>query len=195
MVKPRRPAACFAARPRCPSPHTLASASHDFESAQSSTASAALTPLERATFLAATRHFDEALSLWLDTLGQPANTEQQATDDIHGLREAIAVSVAVKGDPAKTLKLIDAQTRSQGLRSGPRYRDRTRPHALGPRRRLLRSVYQREPKLPQAQVLRLALLRRIAGGTLLNGLQGPPLRRCRHEVGRHGAHGPRQRHS
>lgn len=69
----------------------------------------ALTSFERANLLAATRHFDDALDLWLISLRHVPKTFQEATDQMNALRRAIAVAVSVKDDPAKTLELLDAQ--------------------------------------------------------------------------------------
>ena len=110
-----------------------------WRSAISRRADSVPTPLERASFLAATRRFDDALSLWLTTLAQPASDEQQATDAINGLRQAIAVSVAVKDDPLATLQLIDAQSKDVGVETlySPEWRSawRAEAAALGERGR------------------------------------------------------------
>ncbi len=96
----------------CFSCHTLEPSSSDFKTNTETPID--LTPLERASFLAATRRFDDALALWLATLAQPAADEQQATDAINGLRQALVVSVVVKDDPNETLRLIDAHEKNGG---------------------------------------------------------------------------------
>ncbi len=69
----------------------------------------ALPSFERANFLAATRRFDDALTMWSSALKRTPSTRQQVTDQLNALRQAIAVSVSVKDDPVRTLELLDAQ--------------------------------------------------------------------------------------
>lgn len=87
--------------------HTL-SATVDFERPLR-TPSVALTSFERASLLAATRHFDDAIDLWLIALRRAPKTFEESTDQMNALRQAIAVTVSVKDNPIKTLELLDAR--------------------------------------------------------------------------------------
>jgi len=71
----------------------------------------AMSPFERASFLAATRKFDEALSLWLQTLASPDDAIDRA-ERLNALRQAITVAVRVKNDPAQVTALMLAYERS-----------------------------------------------------------------------------------
>ncbi len=91
----------------CFSCHTLAE-SPGLDAA-TATATETLTPLEQARFWAATRHFDQALALWLVALKRPPETFEQAATQLAALRQALVVSVSVKDDPVKTLELLKAR--------------------------------------------------------------------------------------
>ena len=81
------------------------------------TPSVALTSFERASLLAATRHFDDAIALWLIALRRAPKTIEESTDQLNALRQALAVAVSVKDNPNTTLELLDA--RAVGDLNGP----------------------------------------------------------------------------
>ena len=75
----------------------------------STPAVAALKPLERAQYLAATRQFDAALALWVQMMRAPLKTDADRFEQTQVLHSALAVIVRAKDDAPGTVKLLRDQ--------------------------------------------------------------------------------------
>jgi hypothetical protein len=99
----------------CLSCHSRQLSPADFAAAGKAADGVGLSPLERASFLAATRQFDAALAEWGDALSAPRRTDADAFEQTQALRGALSVAVRAKDDPATTVALLEARCASPEL--------------------------------------------------------------------------------
>ncbi|HSA59097.1 MAG TPA: hypothetical protein VLJ37_05370 [bacterium] len=66
-----------------------------------------LTPFQKAEFLAATRQFDKAISLYQDILAKEPSVAARSTELPHAVRNALTIAVRVKQDPKLAQEILD----------------------------------------------------------------------------------------
>lgn len=99
----------------CFSCHSRERAPQDFDDAHRRFDALALSDLERAQLLAATRQFDAALLQYRRVLASPAAGERGLLEYARALQDSLAILVRVKDDPAAAAALLDEAARRPGL--------------------------------------------------------------------------------
>lgn len=99
----------------CMSCHARQLSPKDFTAGGPAAAGEGLSPLERASFLAATRQFDAALEVWSGALEGEGKSDADAFDRTQALRGALAVAVRAKDDPKVAVALLEARCARGGL--------------------------------------------------------------------------------
>ncbi|MFN0061285.1 MAG: hypothetical protein ACKVPX_02030 [Myxococcaceae bacterium] len=95
--------------------HTRLHLDKDFVDAGKQVDALMLPPLARADFLASTRQFEKALTLYGEVLAAATKDEAGYLDFQHALRRALTIWVRVKGDAPQTVKLLGTLAKRDDL--------------------------------------------------------------------------------